>query len=154
MTQTATKPNDIDSTRRQISGLRDRPGQPHRIFNNPALEAQDTTLVAVSDGVVEVSFAVGPQAVQGNGVVGGGTLANLLDASLAIAVMSKLEEGTLCSTVSLTVNMMRAAAPGAFRARATVSRMGRKIAFADAQLFDGEGRMVASATSSLAILPI
>ncbi|MEH3107828.1 MAG: PaaI family thioesterase [Sphingomonas fennica] len=121
------------------------------LANTPAFAALATILVEGVAGDVLLSFDPGPASVQGNGVVGGGTLANMLDTAMAVAVLSGLAPGQNCTTVSLTVNMMRPVAPGRVTVRAVVDRLGKRIAFAQARLLDGGGRVVATASSSLAV---
>ncbi len=144
--------SDRDATRRQIAEAVSAPGTTRRITNNPALQALGTVVELASPSKAEISFEIGSDAIQGNGVVGGGTMAAMLDAGLAISVMTLLEAGQLCATVSLTVNMMRSAEAGAFAVKARVTRMGRTMSFADAELFDAQERLVATATSALAVV--
>lgn len=119
---------------------------------NPAFASLDCVLEEGVPGAVTLRFTAGPHTAQGNGVVGGGTLANMLDCGLAVAALSTVAPGQTCSTISLTVNMLRAAAVGSLWVRARVDRTGRRIVFAQAQLFDAEQRLVATANSSLAIV--
>lgn len=118
---------------------------------NPAFASLGSVLEEGRPGCVTLRFTAGPQSAQGNGVVGGGTLANMLDCALAVAALSTLAPGHTCSTVSLTVNMLRAANVGALWVRASVDRTGRRMVFAQAQLFDAQQRLVATATSALAV---
>lgn len=119
---------------------------------NPAFISLGAVLVGGRQGNVRVAFTAEESATQGNGVVGGGTLANMLDCSMAIVVMSALPAGQVCSTISITVNMMRPANVGVLIAEARLDRLGKRVAFASAELLDQEGRAVATATSSLAII--
>lgn len=118
---------------------------------NPAFAHLETVLEEGSLGRVTVRFTAGPHTAQGNGVVGGGTLANMLDCGLAVAALSALPPGATCSTISLTVNMLRAASVGQLWVRASIDRAGRSVVFAQAQLLDAERRLVATATSALAV---
>lgn len=132
-----------------ISGKKDV-----RLDCNPAFRSLSAVLREGTVGNIAVAFRVGEATAQGNGVVGGGTLANMLDTAIAVAVLSALRTGQTCSTVSLTVNMMRAALTGDFVVQAEVEKLGRRIAFASAKLRDAQGRLVATATSSLAIVEL
>lgn len=122
---------------------------------NPALASLSALLVESEGGELVIRFTAPQIATQGNGVVGGGTLANMLDLAMAMAVLSQLKPGHTCATISLTVNMQSAGQQGHFIAVARVDRIGRQIAFADARLYDEErSRLIANATSSLAVIPI
>lgn len=122
-----------------------------RIDINPAFEALETTLLESTPGSVHIAFTAGPSTLQGNGVVSGGTLAQMLDSAMALAGLSVLAPGQTCATISLTVQMQRPAAPGRLTAKAQVERSGKRVSFTNAQLFDAQGKLVASGSSSLAV---
>lgn len=120
---------------------------------NPALVSLSTRLVEARDGELVLRFTAPHSTTQGNGVVGGGAIASMLDLGMAMAVLSRLRPGFTCSTISLTVNMQTAGKAGDFITVAGVDRVGRKVAFAHAKLYDSErSRLIASATSSLAVI--
>lgn len=122
---------------------------------NPALVSLSALLVESEGSELVIRFTAPQSATQGNGVVSGGTLANMLDLAMAMAVLSQLKPGSTCATISLTVNMQSAGQQGHFIAVARVDRVGRQIAFADARLYDEQrSRLIASATSSLAVFPV
>jgi uncharacterized protein (TIGR00369 family) len=122
---------------------------------NPALASLSALLFESAGAELVIRFTAPQSATQGNGVVGGGTLANMLDLAMAMAVLAQLKPGYTCATISLTVNMQSAGQQGHFIAVARVDRVGRQIAFADARLYDAErSRLIANATSSLAVIPM
>ena len=122
---------------------------------NPALASLSAVLVDCKDGELVIRFTAPLSTTQGNGVVGGGTQATMLDLAMAMAVLAQLKPGTTCATVSLSVNMQSAAQHGHLFAVARVDRIGRQVAFARAELYDGERqRLIANGTSSLTILPV
>jgi len=87
------------------------------------------------------------------GTVHGGYAATLLDSACGIAVHSKLRIGQSYTTLELKVSFHRALTQesGPMRAEGRVISMGSRAAFAEATLTDGEGRLCASATSTLLI---
>lgn len=91
----------------------------------------------------------------GGGVVNGGILATLLDMAVACAVMSTLPLGLGSTSIDLTVSMLRAAGPdsGTLTCIGTVVKPGRRVAFTEAKVTDSTGRLIATATSSLLIVP-
>jgi len=122
---------------------------------NPALASLSALLMESGENELVIRFTAPRSATQGNGVVGGGTLANMLDLAMAMGVLSQLKPGYTCATISLTVNMQSAGQEGHFIAVAGVDRVGRQIAFAHAKLYDADrSRLIASATSSLAVMPV
>lgn len=119
---------------------------------NPAFESMNAVLVEGQPGNVLVSFEADERTVQGHGVISGGTLAAMLDAAMAVAVLSGLRPGQTCSTISLTVNMLRPGRVGRFQVRAGLEKMGARVAFAHASLCGEDGATLATATSSLAVI--
>lgn len=85
------------------------------------------------------------------GLVHGGVLATLLDTAMGLAVRSALEPGRRHVTIEMGIHYLRAAHPGRLRARGRVARVGREIAFADADVVDGQDRVLARATGTFSV---
>lgn len=122
---------------------------------NPALVSLSAQLVEARDGELVLRFTAPHSTTQGNGVVGGGAIASMLDLGMAMAVLSQLKPGFTCSTINLNVNLQASGKEGDFIAEAGVDKVGRRVAFAYAKLYDADrSRIIASATSSLAVIAI
>jgi uncharacterized protein (TIGR00369 family) len=100
---------------------------------------------------VEVDFEPGPEFVQGAGVVLGGALAALLDLTLGYAALASLADGLTVATATLNVSFLGTAHAGVLRATGEVERTDRRMVFAAARVCDAEGRLVATASSALAV---
>lgn len=87
------------------------------------------------------------------GTVHGGYAATLLDSALGCAVHSALKAGQGYTTLELKVAYHRAMTKttGPVRAEGRVVHLGRRAAFAEGRLTDLEGRLYATATSSLLV---
>jgi uncharacterized protein (TIGR00369 family) len=85
----------------------------------------------------------------------GGTVAWLAETALGAAIQTTLPAGTALAPIDLKVNFLRpAAADGReLLAHGTVMHRGRRIAVANAEVTDGDGRRVALATGSAMVLP-
>jgi uncharacterized protein (TIGR00369 family) len=88
------------------------------------------------------------------GSVHGGYAATLLDSACGCAVQSRLGPSQSHTTLELKVAFHKAmtADTGLVRAEGRVVSMGRRAAFAEARLMGADGRLYASATSSLLII--
>jgi uncharacterized protein (TIGR00369 family) len=77
----------------------------------------------------------------------------MLDSALGCAVHSKLEAGQAYTTLELKIAYHRALTKtsGPVRAEGTVVSIGRRAAFAEGRLTDNQGRLCASATSTLLV---
>jgi uncharacterized protein (TIGR00369 family) len=88
------------------------------------------------------------------GTVHGGYLATLLDSALGCAVHSTLKAGQGYTTLELKVSYLRAVTKdtGPIRAEGEVIRAGRRAAFTEGVITDEQGRVYATATSTLLVL--
>lgn len=111
----------------------------------------DFDLVEVETGQVVFAGVPGDHAYSPIGMVHGGYAATLLDSACGCAVHSRLAAGQRYATLELKVAYHKAITrdTGRVRADGRVISMGRRVAFAEAQLRDEHGELYASATSTL-----
>ena len=90
------------------------------------------------------------------GAVHGGYAATLLDSACGIATHSVLGPARGHTTLELKVSYLRGLTEdsGTVRATGRVVSAGRRVAFAEAELHDGEGRLCATATSTLLVFDV
>jgi uncharacterized protein (TIGR00369 family) len=112
------------------------------------------TLVEVERGRALFTGTPGHHAYNPIGMVHGGYSATLLDSACGCAVHSCLSETQTYTTLELKVAFHKAITrdTGLLRAEGRMVSIGRRAAFAEATLKDEEGRLYASATSTLMIL--
>jgi uncharacterized protein (TIGR00369 family) len=91
-------------------------------------------------GICVVSGEVKARHLNVNGVVHGGVYATILDTAMGGAVVTTLRDDEVTATTSLYIEFLRPAVKGArLRARGEVVRRGRHLAFAEGNLYDGDG---------------
>ena len=114
----------------------------------------DFELTEVMDGRVIFEGVPGPHAYNPIGTIHGGYAATLLDSACGCAVHSKLTATQAYTTLELKVAYHRAMTEhtGRIRAEGWVVTMGRRAAFTEARIVDAQGRLYASATSTLLII--
>jgi uncharacterized protein (TIGR00369 family) len=90
------------------------------------------------------------------GAVHGGYAATLLDSACGIATHSTLGPGRGHTTLELKVSYLRGLSEhsGTVRATGRVVSVGKRVAFTEATLHDGAGRLCATATSTLLVFDI
>jgi len=117
------------------------------------LASLDFELVEVDFGKAVFVGKPGEHAYNPFGTVHGGYAATLLDSACGCAVHSSLTEKQAYTTLELKISYHKAMTKntGLLRAEGTVLSLGRRAAFAEARLIDAEGRLYASATSTLLI---
>jgi uncharacterized protein (TIGR00369 family) len=89
------------------------------------------------------------------GVVHGGLVCTLSDSVAGCAVHTTLDAGVGYTSIDITVNYLRpvTTASGVLRATGRVTKPGRRVALATAEVHDHSGRLVATASSNCLILP-
>ena len=102
-------------------------------------------------GTIEVTFTVTEQFLNLIGVIQGGFLAAMLDATLGPAVIATLGPGQYAPTTDLHVQFLRPARAGRLTGRGRVVRRGKDIAFMAGELLDDAGQIVAVATATAQI---
>lgn len=120
----------------------------------PIGDALDFTLVEVDLGRAVFEGTPGRHAYNPLGTVHGGYAATLLDSACGIATASRLAADETFTTLELKVAYHKAMTErtGLVRAEGVVVSMGRRVAYAEAKLVDGDGRLLASASSTLLVV--
>ena len=108
----------------------------------------------IGDGRIVFGMNLREWMVNPAGVIHGGITATMLDSVLTLAVTTKLPRGKLCTTIDLIVHFVRPLFPTGERVRAegVALHVGSTIATAEARLRDERDRLIAHATTSLAII--
>lgn len=117
-------------------------------------ETLDIRLVEVDEGRVVLEAVPDIHLYNPFGTVQGGFSATILDFACGYAVMSRMRHGQHFSTIELKVAYHKAMnkETGKIRAEGKIVSLGRRIAFTEARLTDLDGKLYASATSSLIVL--
>lgn len=90
------------------------------------------------------------------GTIHGGFACTVLDSAAACAGQTMLPAGSGYTSIDLAVRYLRPVLPGGgpFAAVGRVVKPGRRVIFTEAELRDASGAVVATATSSLLVLPL
>jgi uncharacterized protein (TIGR00369 family) len=117
------------------------------------LRALDFEFAEVEFGKAVFTGTPGEQAYNPLGTVHGGYAATLLDSACGCAVHSRLSASQAYTTLDLSVSYHRPITrdTGSLRAEGRVRSLGKRVGFAEASLTDAEGRLYASATSTLLV---
>ena len=122
----------------------------------PIIALMDMALVSADHGTV--TFTCEPNESHYNpiGSVHGGFVCTVLDSVAGCAVQTTLPAGVGYTSLEIKVNYLRAvsSASGVLTAVGTVTKPGSRIAFAEGVVSDSEGRIVATASSTLLVFPI
>jgi uncharacterized protein (TIGR00369 family) len=110
-------------------------------------------LAEIEPGRAVFRATPGPHAYNPIGVVHGGYAATLLDSACGCAVHSMLAANQGYTTLELKIAYHRPITndTGPVEAVGKIVSFGRRVAFSEGQLTDAQGRLLASATSTLLV---
>ncbi len=104
-------------------------------------------------GVATARVEVGPEHLNPNGVVHGAVLFALVDTAMGKATMSTIDEADrYCASVEVSLRFLRPATSGTVVATAEVIKRGRHVAHLHAEVVGADGRPVATASGTFAVL--
>ncbi len=99
-------------------------------------------------GIVEMAFNAGAQLCNKWGGIQGGNVAAMLDDAMAFAIGLNLEWGQISPTLEIKVSMLAPARPARLYAVGRVIRRGRSVGFVEGELYDSEGGLLATGSST------
>lgn len=120
----------------------------------PITQALGFRLAAAEPGEAVFELDPGEHHYNPIGSVHGGVYATVLDSACGCAVHTMLPEGVGYTSLDLTVKFLGTirSDTGTVTCTGRVTHLGRRTALAEATLSDGDGRLLATATSSCLIL--
>ena len=110
-------------------------------------------VVEVRDGEVDLAIETTDHHANLGGTLHGGVIATLADTAAGLAARSVIAPGSSHVTVNLDVQYLRAGGNGRVTASGRVTRAGRSIVFAEAEVRDAEQDVLARAQVTVALLP-
>ncbi len=123
-----------------------------RAFPMPLAEHLGFHVVEAEPGVVTVELV--PKEVHQNiaGTIHGGVLSVIADSAMGLAFGTTMEKGQSFTTVEQKINYLRPVFEKTVRARGEVLQRGRTLGFMECRITDSDGKLVAFATSTYAVL--
>lgn len=100
------------------------------------------------EGWIKIGFMGRPEFVNPAGSIQGGFLAAMLDDTMGPAVFAATEGALYTATIDMNVSYLKPAKVGPLFGEGQVVQLGKTVAFIEARLTDGDGALVARATSS------
>ena len=99
-----------------------------------------------------VRYTAGKSLCNPDGGIQGGFICGMLDAAMANAVFCLLGDVAIVATLEIKVSYLEVTRPGELTARGSVIRSGKTVTFLDAELRDGDGKLLATATSTARVI--
>ena len=107
--------------------------------------------VSLGEGEARIEMTTGDRFHNAMGTVHGGILCDLADVAMGAALATLTAEGESFTTLELQMSYFLPIKEGRLSAHARVIRRGRATAHLECDLEDGEGRLVARASSVCSI---
>ncbi|QWG22396.1 PaaI family thioesterase [Bradyrhizobium sediminis] len=101
-----------------------------------------------SEGWVRIGFDGKKEFCNPAGFVQGGILSAMLDDTMGPAVFIMTEGRLYTTTITMTVNFLAPAKPGPIVGEASVTQLGKTVAFVEGRLMAGDGTVLATSTAS------
>ncbi len=105
-----------------------------------------------AEGWIRIGFDGKPEFCNPAGFVQGGMLAAMLDDTMGPAVFVMTEGRLYTTTITMTVNFLSPAVPGPITGEATVTQLGKTIAFVEGRLMGNNGTVLATASTSVRLV--
>jgi uncharacterized protein (TIGR00369 family) len=113
-------------------------------------------MARVERGLAQFECVPDESAYNPIGVIHGGLVCTLADSVAGCAVHTTLDAGIGYTSIDITVNYLRPVTvdSGTLVAVGRVTKPGRRVALASAEIHDGAGRLVATASSNCLVFPV
>ena len=95
---------------------------------------------------------VGEHHLNPNGMVHGAVLFAMVDTAMGKAAMSVLDEGQFCATVDLQLRFVRPSSDHELVASVEVLKRGKHVLHLEGRVEDTHGRLIATASSTFAVI--
>lgn len=100
-----------------------------------------------------IEFTCAPEMCHSGGVAQGGFVTGWIDAAMAHACIARYTTEFWIATLEVKVSFFRPATPGLVIAEGWIERAGKQTVFAEGQLLDGDGKVLAKANSTIRLVP-
>lgn len=104
-------------------------------------------------GRAVLEFTCAPDMCHSGGVAQGGFVTGWIDAAMAHACIARYTTEFWIATLEVKVSFFRPATPGLVIAEGWIERAGKQTVFTEGQLLDGDGAVLAKASSTIRLVP-
>jgi uncharacterized protein (TIGR00369 family) len=109
--------------------------------------------IRAGEGRAEITLELREEHKNRRGVAHGGLLSAMLDAALGSAVVSGIRDEEWCGTAQLSVQFRHPGTGPVLTGRGRMARRGRRLAFAEGDIVDAGGQIIATAHGTWYIWP-
>jgi len=104
-------------------------------------------------GRAVIEFTCAPGMCHSGGVAQGGFVTGWIDSAMAHACIARYTSEFWIATLEVKVTFFRPATPGLVIAEGWIERAGKQTVFTEGRLLDGDGQVLAKASSTIRLVP-
>jgi uncharacterized protein (TIGR00369 family) len=119
--------------------------------NSPYFQYLNMSLLEIGKGYARVKMEIGPHHANIEGVVHGGAVASLADQAAMRAVQTMLKDGLVGKTIQMDTHYLAPARGRYLLAEGRIKKIGRQVAFSEAEVRDEDGTTVALARCTIMV---
>ena len=124
-----------------------------RVASSPFHQWAGLELISVGDGLAELGMDLRPHHFNPQGIVHGGIITALADTSIGLALRSQLRAGLTHRTAQLNVHFLAKGEGNQLIGRGRALHLGQRMGYGEAEVLDGQGRLLARASGTFIVLP-
>jgi uncharacterized protein (TIGR00369 family) len=124
-----------------------------RVRRSPFHQWAGLELVEVGEGKAEVIMDLQQHHFNPQGIVHGGIITAMADTSIGLALRSQLRPGLTHRTAQLNVHFLHHGKGTRLIGRGEALHLGQRMGYGEAEVLDGQGRLLARATGTFIVLP-
>lgn len=132
---------------RQLEALKER------IRNSPFHGWAGIELTSIGGGRAELRMKLEDHHFNPQRIVHGGIISAMADTSIGLALRSKLPPGHTHRTAQLNVHFLAKGSGDVLIGRGRSLHLGTRMGYGEAEVLDGESRLLARATATFIVLP-
>lgn len=122
-------------------------------YPSGATKSLGIRIVELSEGRSVLEMMVGQTLHNLSGTMHGGIMADIADAAMGIAIATTISPDEDFTTMEIKISFLRPHVKGVLRAEGIVAKRGKRVAFAEAVLMNGQKEVVAKANGTWLFLP-
>jgi uncharacterized protein (TIGR00369 family) len=124
-----------------------------RVRGSPFHQWAGLELVSVGDGTADLEMDLRPHHFNPQGIVHGGIITAVADTSIGLALRSRLPVGLTHRTAQLNVHFLAKGEGNRLVGHGRAVHLGQRMGYGEAEVLDGDGRLLARATGTFIVLP-
>lgn len=134
-------------------GIREKAPPKTRPPCSEALDAE-VTEADFDTGTIKIQFMAPIEFTSPRGSIQGGFVAAMIDEAIGVPVLIKSNGKLAPLTLDLNLTYIKPVMPGRVYGEGQIVKMGRSIAYTEAQLYDKDGDLLVKATATSKLTPI